>query len=61
MTILNSQKKRFKLDIDRPLPLAIDQRLQEKKTPSVDLLLSTIILSTVIFWTRMKTYSMGNP
>ena len=31
MTILNSQKKRFKLDRDRPLPLAIDQRLQEKK------------------------------
>ena len=31
MTILNSQKKKFKLDRDRPLPLAIDQRLQEKK------------------------------
>ena len=31
MEILNSHKKRFKLDRDRPLPLAIDQRLQEKK------------------------------
>lgn len=30
MEILNSHKKRFKLDRDRPLPLAIDQRLQEK-------------------------------
>ena len=43
------------------LLLGIDQRLQGKKSPQPIYFIQQLPCPCVIFWTRMKTYSMGNP